>query len=77
MLESMTSNQFNEWKAFYKLRPFGAGADTARFAMQQASILNAPHYSTGKPRLSNEFMPTFKKAPQTTEEQIAMIKHFG
>lgn len=77
MLESITSEQLGEWKAFYRLNPFGAGADTNRFAIQQANILNASHYSTGKVRLSTDFMPVFKKKKQTIEQQIAMIDRFA
>jgi len=75
--EKITALQFNEWKAFRTINPFGAGADTRRFAMQQANILNASHYSTGKVRLPTEFMPVFKKKPQTIEQQIAMIDRFA
>ncbi len=73
MLDNMTSEQFSEWQAFYRIYPFGAEAETHRWAMQQANILNAPHYSTKKPRLSTEFTPTFKKKKKTISQQIAIF----
>lgn len=77
MLESMTSQQFSEWQAFYIINPFGAGAETSRFAIQQANILNSPHFSTKKVRDSSEFLPQFKNSNQTIEEQITMMKGLG
>jgi hypothetical protein len=77
MLESMTSNQFSEWQAFYRVNPFGAGASTRRFAIQQANIANSPHFSTKKPRSADEFMPIFKPQKQTTQQQIALFNRLS
>ena len=74
MLNSISSVQFSEWLAFYQLYPFGAQAETKRFAMQQANIANAPHYKTQNAREMSDFMPQFATKKQTTEEQIAMLK---
>jgi len=75
MLNSMTSNQFSEWQAFYRVNPFGAGAQTRRFAIQQANIVNSPHFTTKKVRKPEEFMPMFTKK-QTVEEQIALMRRY-
>jgi hypothetical protein len=77
MLDSMTSNQFSEWQAFYRINPFGAGAETRRFAIQQAHIVNSPHFSSKKLRKPDEFMPVFKEQKQTTAQQIAMFDRLG
>jgi hypothetical protein len=77
MLDGMTSNQFSEWQAFYRVNPFGAGAETERFAIQQAHIVNSPHFSSKKLRSPSEFMPAFKKKKQTIEQQIALFNRLG
>tara|TARA_R110001583_G_scaffold21308_3_gene80877 strand:+ start:25883 stop:26185 length:303 start_codon:yes stop_codon:yes gene_type:complete len=77
MLDEMTSNQFSEWQAFYRVNPFGAGAETYRFAMQQAHIVNSPHFSSKKLRSPDEFMPVFKEKKQTIEQQIALFNRLG
>lgn len=77
MLDEMSSNQFSEWQAFYRVNPFGAGAETRRFAMQQAHIVNSPHFSTKKIRSPEEFMPVFKIKEQSIEQQISMFNRLG
>jgi len=77
MLNGMTSNQFSEWQAFYRVNPFGAGAETRRFAIQQAHIVNSPHFSSKKLRKPDEFMPVFKEKKQTIKQQIAMFDRLG
>lgn len=77
MLDNMSSEQFSEWQAFYRINPFGAGAETARFAISQANTLNAPHFSTKKLRLATEFMPAFKKKKKTIAQQIALFDRLG
>lgn len=77
MLDNMSSEQFSEWQAFYRINPFGAGAETSRFAMQQANILNGPHFSTKKIRLATEFMPAQKPKKKTIAQQIAMFDRLG
>ncbi|MFT6586090.1 MAG: hypothetical protein ACJAUY_000671 [Cognaticolwellia sp.] len=73
MLDEMSSNQFSEWQAFYRVNPFGAGAETRRFAMQQAHIVNSPHFSTKEIRKPEDFMPVFKVKEQSIEQQISMF----
>jgi len=74
MLNSISSEQFSEWQAFYLLHPFGPQAETQRFAIQQANIANAPHYKTQKVRKMSEYMPQFEHHEQTAEQQIAILK---
>ena len=80
MLDNMTSNQFAEWQAFDQITPFGALADTARFAIQQANILNAPHFvdKSKKPCKAADFMPMREQPKQQTiEEQAAILDRLG
>lgn len=77
MLSSISSNQFSEWQAFYRINPFGAGAETSRFAIQQAHIVNSPHFSTKKLRYPHEYMPVFKQKKQTVKQQIAMFNRLA
>lgn len=77
MLNNMSSEKFSEWQAFGRIYPFGAEAETKRFAIQQANILNAPHFSTKKVRLATEFIPTFKPKKKTVKQQIAMFDRLG
>jgi hypothetical protein len=77
MLNSITSNQFSEWQAFYRINPFGAGAETERHALQQANIVNSPHFSTKKFRFPDEYMPVFKKKKQTIKQQISMFNRLA
>lgn len=77
VLDSISSAQFSEWQAFYQLFPFGAQADTHRFAVQQANIVNAPHYQYKNQREPREFMPNYRPKKQTVSEQIALLKRLG
>ena len=77
LLNSISAVQLDEWQAFYRLYPFGPKAQTHRFAIQQANIVNSPHYMRKQFIEPAEFMPRFKAAPQTIEQQIAMFKGLG
>ena len=77
LLDSISSAQFSEWQAFYQLFPFGAQAETHRFAQQQANIVNSPHYRYKNAREPSEFMPNYRPKKQTVADQIAMLKALG
>lgn len=77
MLNSISSEQFSEWQAFYQLFPFGAQAETHRFAVQQANIVNSPHYQPKKAFTPCDFMPRYTRKKQTTEQQIALFDQLG
>lgn len=77
LLNSISAVQLDEWQAFYRLYPFGAKAQTHRFALQQANIVNSPHYTRNQFIEPDEFMPRFKAITQTISQQIAMFKGLG
>ena len=47
MLREMTSQQFDEWLAFYQLEPFGITAEDAEWAHWKA-IYTSAHTKKGK-----------------------------
>jgi hypothetical protein len=77
MLDSISSAQFSEWQAFYQIYPFGASAETRRFAVQQANIVNSPHYRHKSAVSSDDFMPVTNVKKQSASDQIAMLKGLG
>ena len=77
LLSSISAVQLDEWQAFYRLYPFGAKAQPHRFALQQANIVNSPHYTRKTFIEPDEFMPCFKAPPQTIAQQIALFKAIG
>jgi hypothetical protein len=80
MLNSISSQQFSDWQTFYRIHPFGAEIDSERFAMQQANLVNAPHWRFNKPRQADDYMPIgyqHPAQPQTIEQQIAILKLIG
>lgn len=75
----MSSSEFTDWIAFYKLEPWGGEAENYRAGVIAATVANvAPRAKNTDPLLPKDFFPTSiaaaPEAEQTQEEQIALLK---
>ncbi len=76
MLRGMTSEQLNEWMAFYSLEPFGFLADLFGHAITSTVVHNMMR-GKGKPLKPEDFLPKEKEQHEATaEEFIVNLKRF-
>jgi hypothetical protein len=67
----MSSEEFGEWQAFYKMEPFGARADYVGFAMVACAIVNSTYRGKdAKMYKVEDFMP--KDGPEKPMSGAAM-----
>jgi hypothetical protein len=74
LLKALTSRQLAEWRAFYRLQPFGAYRDDWRAGMIASVIANCNRRKNTKPFLPTDFMPQTEKPKQSVEEQLAIFE---
>lgn len=61
LMRELTIEQYEEWKAYYMIEPFGNEADYYRTGILAAATLN-PHLKRGrKPFKPTDFMPDIDK----------------
>lgn len=75
LLSRMTAEEFVEWKAFYKVEPFGDYRADLRAGMMTAPLLNiqmAPAHR--KWRAHHWVLNTDPPKPQTPEEMKALLQ---
>lgn len=76
MLEGMSALQWNEWKRYAELEPFGEERADLRMAIETASLGNIIFQVwTGKreaPFKVEDFMPKFEKAEPISKEDAIM-----
>ena len=69
----MSSNEFTEWLAYYRLEPFGEERADLRMAILAALIANVN--SDGKKKYSpEEFMPVFDQEQEQKIKQGKIVK---
>lgn len=76
LLQSISSTELTQWIAYYSIEPFGPAREDDRAGVVAATMANC---HTGKSRKSykpNDFFPR-KKARQTVEQMIALLKTLG
>lgn len=70
----MSSYEFAEWMAFFKIQPYGETRMDFRFAALQATITNVMTRTKNSDpiKTAQDFMPDFEKAldEQETQEQV-------
>lgn len=59
MLAQMTSRQFAEWQAYYRLEPWGEERADLRSGIIAATFANAHRAKGAKPAKAEDFMPDF------------------
>lgn len=72
MLRSLTASQFNEWRAFYELDPFGEERDDVRFAAITHALWNIARDQSKHPKgwPLTEFVLAFGDNPVVTREPV-------
>ena len=72
----MSSLEFTEWMAYYRIEPFGPWRSDYQAGIVAAAVVNARAFRPKheKPHGPAEFMPSFepKKAQSTTEQKEIM-----
>jgi hypothetical protein len=78
MLESISSQQINEWMAFYQLEPFGADAQNIGHAITASTVANVNRQKGQKAFKVSDFMPNTQHAEkqQTVDEMINLAAIF-
>jgi len=71
--EAVTSQEFAEWMAFFRIHPFGEQRMDARFAMLAALVANLWTDSKRKRWTPEEFMPDYEKALDEAEDETPQI----
>jgi len=79
--QAISSAEFAEWQAYYRLEPFGEERADLRTGILAALIANVNRdpKQRKKPYEPADFMPTFDKqskatAPQSIDEQLMIIE---
>lgn len=80
LLQRMTSREFSEWMAFYRLEPWGTAIDDWRFGMLAAMIANTNRdpKKQRKPFEAQDFMPVRDADPRhemQSDDEIAQVLH--
>lgn len=78
--QEISSKEFSEWVAYNKIDPFGQDRNDLGAAIISATVCNVNRSKGSRPYKPADFMPDFgnqKRAEQTCEQQIAMLKNFA
>jgi len=70
----MSSEEFEKWKAFYLVEPFGNTRDDHRFGVVAATIVNTFKKKSATAVKPSEFFPGYKPRSQTWEEQLRIVE---
>ncbi len=71
MLGEISSRQFAEWMAFYRLEPWGEERADLRAGIVASTIANSNRGKGQKPFKPQQFMPEFE--PETEEQAAARL----
>ena len=72
---AMSSHEFAEWMAFYKLQPFGEVRSDLRMALMMAQMANIFRGKDSKEFTAKDFMPDFDKALEELEVSEEIPEH--
>lgn len=75
MLREITSEQFNEWIAFYGLEPFGFQADLYGHAITASTVFNVNRGKKTKALMPEDFLPK-EREEGTAQDFISGLKRF-
>ena len=70
LMERISSQELNEWMAFYTLEPFGADAYYLGHAITASTVANANRGKSTKAMKVQDFMPQFEKKEQGVDEML-------
>lgn len=71
----MTSGEFQDWKAFYLLEPFGSNREDHRFGVVAATIANVHRTKkSAKSYQPVDFFPEFAPRRQDWQTQLAIVE---
>lgn len=70
----MTSAEFQAWKAFYLVEPFGSTREDHRSGVIAATIVNTFSKKSAQRVKPADFFPNYSPRRQSTDEQIKMVE---
>lgn len=76
--EQLTSHEFSEWQAYYRLEPFGDERADLRAGIVASTVANAhrDRKRRARPFEAREFLPHFEteREPQSWEDQLHIVE---
>jgi hypothetical protein len=70
------SQEFTEWKAYYRISPFGAHRDNLHAGIVAATLVNINRSSRSEPMSASDFVLRFGEPVQSGEDMMANFKRF-
>jgi hypothetical protein len=70
----MSSEEFETWKAFYLVEPFGSTREDHRFGVLAATFVNMFGKKSSKRVKPSDFFPEYKPRTQTWEQQLVIVE---
>lgn len=70
----MSSEEFETWKAFYLVEPFGSTRDDHRAGVIAATFVNTFKKKSTKTIQPADFFPAYQKPRQTWEDQLSIVE---
>lgn len=70
----MTASEFQDWKAFALLEPFGSLRDDHRFGTLAATIANIFKKQSAARFKSRDFFPEYQPRRQEWQEQLIIVE---
>jgi hypothetical protein len=67
---AITSAEFSEWQAYFRIRPFGPWLQEYLAAQIQATDVNKRKQKNETPVQIRDFMPQWIPEPEPTQEEI-------
>lgn len=70
----MTANEFQEWKAFYLVEPFGNTREDQRAGVIAATIANTFKKKSATRYKPADFFPDYQPKRQSWQEQLMIVE---
>lgn len=72
--QRMTAQEFQDWKAFYLVEPFGNTREDHRAGIIAATLANTFKKKSAKRYTPADFFPDYAPRRQTWQEQLAIVE---
>jgi len=70
----MTSKEYEDWKAFYQVEPFGDARADYRAGVIASVVANANKKKSARRVKPLDFFPSWKRRKQSWEEQLSIVE---
>lgn len=74
LVDSMTSAEFTEWLAFFRLEPWGHDVEYHRAGQTAAMVYNVNRGQNDRALSAMDFVPGYVRPPMSPEEMINKMK---